>query len=159
MNKRGFQLSFSMIFSIIIIIAIVGVAFYAIIYFINLGKCTDISLFYQNFQEEVDKAWNSEIVRENFVGNLPSGIESVCFGDLNSEGSGEEYEVLSDFFRTRANTFLYPPENACEQVHRKIQHIDISELGWHCFEVRSGKVTIPLEKGSFDSLVKVKERL
>ena len=160
MRKRGsISLSFGMIFSIIIIIAIIGVAFYAISYFLNLGKCTEISLFYQNFQKEVDKAWSSEITRESFIGNLPGGIKSVCFFDRDATGAigvGEEYEALEDYFITRGNMFLYPPEDACNQVSKKAEHVDLSGLGgWHCFEVRDKKVRIPLEKGSFDALVRI----
>jgi len=158
-EKRGvISISFGMIFSIILIIAIIGVAFYAITYFLNLSKCTEIALFYQGFQEEVDEAWASEITRETFVGKLPGGIEAVCFYDRDAEsiGSGEEYDALKDYFITQGNMFLYPPENACEQVSRKALHIDLSGSGWHCFQVRNNKVDIPLEKGSFDALVKLK---
>jgi hypothetical protein len=163
-NKRGLQLTFGMIFSIIIIIAIVGVSFYAINYFLNLGKCTEISLFYQDFQKEVDKAWNSEITKETYIGNLPRKIESVCFLDREPEettvsfGVGEEYEVLEDYFRIGGNMFIYPPEETCNQVYKTVQHIDVSELdGWHCFPVRENRVEIPIDKGSFDALVKVKK--
>ena len=157
MHKRGLELTFSMIFSIIIIIAIVGVSFYAINYFLNLGKCTEISLFFKEFKDEVDKAWASEITRDTYIGKLPRKIESVCFHENNAIGTGEEYEELKDYFRIGGNIFLYPSEATCNQVYKKIQHVDLSELGWYCFPVRNNKVEIPLEKGSFDALVKVKK--
>ena len=159
MNKRGLQISFGIIFSIIIIIAIIGVAFYAISYFVDLGRCTDISLFHNDFQEEVNEIWNSEIARESFVGTLPGGIEAVCFKNPESQVNlrGGEYEELQDYFVTRGNTFLYPVESACGQESRIIDHLDLSELEWHCFGVREKQVRIPLEKGSFDSLVRVLE--
>ena len=153
-------MAFGMIFSIILIAAIIGVAFYAISYFLNLGKCTEISLFYQEFQDEVDEAWNSEITRDRFVGSLPGGIKAVCFYDKDPGGSPpnsrEEYEALEDYFRIGGNIFLHPPERACGQVTLTIKHINLSGLGdWHCFETEKGEVTIHLEKGSFDSLVKI----
>lgn len=158
-EKRGdLSMSFGMIFSIILIVAIIGVSFYAIKYFLNLGKCTEISLFYEEFQKEIDKAWNSEITKKNFIGKIPGKIEAVCFHNANAIGTGKEYEALKDYFVTRGNMFLYPPENSCEQASIKAEHLDLSELGWHCFEVRDGKATIPIEKGSFDALVKIKRQ-
>lgn len=160
-NKRGLELSFGLIFSLILIAAIIGVAFYAINYFLNLGSCTEVSLFYQNFQEEIDEAWNSEITRDRFLGDLPNGIKAVCFYDrdlgVNIEPGGEEFEALEGYTHIGGNTFLFPPERACKQVSRTTEHVDFLELGeWHCFPVEKGKVTIPFEKGSFDSLVKIK---
>ena len=143
----------------ILIAAIVGIAFYAIGYFLNLGKCTEVSLFYQNFQEEIDEAWNSEITRDRFSGDLPNGIKAVCFYDRNLglEGRGEEFEALEGYTHIGGNTFLFPPEKACKQISRTTKHVDFSELGeWYCFPTEKGKVTIPFEKGSFDSLVKIK---
>ena len=155
-NKRGdISLSFGFIFSIILIAAIVGIAFYAISYFVDLGNCTEISLFYNDFQNSVDDAWASEITKDVFVGTLPSGIESVCIGDVEQGIDTEEYRELSRYGRFEANVFLYPPKKACDEAYKKIEHINIEELGFECFQVRDGKVSIGLEKGSFDSLVRI----
>ncbi len=81
--KKGqgiFGMSFSMIFSIIIIIAIIGVAFYAITYFLNLSRCGQITTFYDDLQDEANQAWVSTNHRKVFEGSVPSGIEYVCFG-------------------------------------------------------------------------------
>ena len=60
MNKRGqIDISFGMIFSIILIIAVVGVAFYVINNFIELKKCTEIGLFYDDLKKYIDEAWQS----------------------------------------------------------------------------------------------------
>ena len=156
-GKRGaIDISFGMIFSLIIIIALIGVSFYAIRYFLNLQKCTEISLFYDEFQKEIDRAWNSEITKKTFAGSLPGGIKAVCFYETNAAGNGKEYEELKDYFITKGNMFLYPPENACSQEARKAKHVDLSELGWYCFPVRDREVNIPIEKGSFDALVRIK---
>ena len=83
MEKRGsVQLSFGMIFSIIIIIVTVSIAFYVIAYFLDLRKCTEIGLFYKDFQDKIDDIWKSEFASEEFVGRLPSGIDGVCLGNL-----------------------------------------------------------------------------
>lgn len=155
-RRGGIQLSFGMIFSIILIIAIIGVAFYAINYFVGLGKCTEVGLFYRELQDEIDRAWNSEITRDEFTGSLPGGVTNVCFGDVSSGGSGEIYDDLKRYGRADANVYLYPLEKACDQGFRKLEHVDFSEFGgFSCFDVESGRVSIGLEKGSSDSLVKL----
>jgi len=158
-DKGGaISLSFGFIFSVLVIAAIVAVAFYAISFFLNLGKCADISLFVQDLQENVDKAWSSEITKETFVGALPRSIESVCFWDGEGENAGQEFQEIRDFTRMdRYNMFFYPPENACDQAANKIEHVDLSVLGWHCFEVNNGKVEILLEKDSYNPLVVIKK--
>ena len=151
-------MSFSMIFSIFLIIAIIAIAFYTINYFLDLQRCTEISLFYQDFQDKVNIAWSSEITKREFTGSLPGGIKSVCFGNLNQPGVGEEYEELRKYRVYEANMFLYPIKKTCDLAHINVQHIDLSQLGsWHCFSIERGKVKIQLEKGSFDALVKIKE--
>src|SRR3989338_2426588 len=59
-EKRGLELSFSMIFSIIVIIAIVAVAFYMISYLLKLKNCTELGLFGRDLQDTIDRAWNSD---------------------------------------------------------------------------------------------------
>ena len=168
MKKKGaLSLSFGMIFSIIMIIAILGVAFYAISYFLNLQKCTTTSLFHQDFQNKINNAWSAEIVSEEFSLTLPKRIESVCFGSLNSPGdlSGETERIHEDLLRystlkqqENSNMFLHPQDKSCEMGYRTAKHIDLSELGeFTCFETRKGRVTFKIEKGSEDALVKVLE--
>lgn len=157
-KRGGIQLSFGMIFSIIIIIAIVGVAFYAIKHFLNLQKCTEISLFYDDLQKNIDRAWSSEITVEDYESKLPGSIDSVCFGDV-AAGSGKEALALRRYRSQGGNIFLYPPENACGHVFKEIKHVDLSALSssFVCFPTRSGKVSFGLEKRSFDTLVKITE--
>ncbi len=157
MDKRGFEMSFSFIFSVIIIAAIVFVAFYTIGKFFGVKSCTEQALFYEDFQEEVDRAWNSEIVSNTFNGRIPSGIEKVCLGDLNVSDNSREYRDLSRYRYSGGNTFLWPPEKACDDlVANEIEHLGFAYNGIMCFEVVNGRVSIPLEKGSFDSVVRVK---
>ena len=64
MEKRGqIQISFGMIFSIIIIIAIVAVSIYVITIFLDFNKCGKVVLFYEDLEEEIQKAWESPSYR------------------------------------------------------------------------------------------------
>lgn len=153
-------MSFGMIFSIILIIAIIAVAFYAITYFLDLSECAEIGLTYQDLKSEVDKAWNSEVYGDVFSGGLPKGIDEVCFGklDLTFFGFKEEYDSIARVFRhSEDNLFLYPPSGGCgkESASFNLEHAETSEF--FCVPVVEREFSVRLEKGSFDSLVKLSE--
>lgn len=165
MGKRGLhfkkaqlELSFSMIFSIIIIIAILAVAFYVITYFLNLSSCTDIGLFYNDLQTRVDKAWASEITQEVVSIKLPTSIKEVCVGQLNGTGVSqykEEYDFLRRYAILGKNVFLYPSSSACDVklAYYNLQHSTTDTF--FCTPVQGGQVKLKLTKGSFDALVRV----
>ena len=171
MNKRGQEvlgMSFGMIFSIILIIAIIGVSFYAITYFLNLNKCTKVGFFFQDIQEQIDSAWTSDISRKSFnikQGNafeLPKGITNVCFGTLSLPSQTERDNNLKnelDFYNNNIenNVFLYPTEKACngELFTLKIEHFQTSNDKFFCVQIIDNKLEINLRKDTSDSLVKL----
>lgn len=168
-RKGAIEISFGMIFSIIIIVAIVGVATYAIVYFLDLGKATEMSLFHQKFQETIDDVWSASITDKVVSFTLPAGIELVCFGDLSSNSWDINYEderrnlirYASNYDKQNTNRFIYPIEKAGDFAYKKVDKIDLSELGtgtdFECFETRNREIRVRLEKDTFDSLVKVKK--
>ena len=166
MNKRGaIELSFGMIFSIIIMIAIIGVAVYAITAFLNIGKTSQIALFHQRFQETVDEIWSSSITNKIVSFSVPGSVEFVCFGNLAGNSYNPEYEdefkelkrYSSGFEQQSTNRFLYPPGKVGQLTYKKVDKVDLTGLtnGFDCFEVRDGNVRIRLQKTEFDSSVKV----
>ncbi|PXY71525.1 hypothetical protein CXX78_00570 [Candidatus Parvarchaeota archaeon] len=158
MEKRGsVQLSFGMIFSIIIIIVTVSIAFYVIAYFLDLRKCTEIGLFYKDFQDKIDDIWKSEFASEEFVGRLPSGIDGVCLGNLVDGERTPEYDQIEKYTRlpNDNNFFFYPPEKTCDISEAKLNHVNFEDPYWKCFPVENGKVKIKLEKETFDPLVRI----
>ncbi|MEK6855141.1 MAG: hypothetical protein AABX73_02880 [Nanoarchaeota archaeon] len=174
MIKRGkkaqttFGLSFGMIFSIILIIAFVSVAFYAIAHFLSLNKCTQVGLFLTDLQKEIDRAWTSGSYKDTFEGSLPSSgffaakITHVCFGLLTSPTApGSKSEELNSKFESYysnsdSNIFLEPPESACngKLAKKKLQHIQTSEF--FCLPA-NGKLRVRIEKGATDTLVAIKK--
>ena len=166
MNRRGaIELSFGMIFSVIIMIAIIGVAVYAITAFLQIGKTSQLSLFHQEFQDTVDDVWSSSITNKVVSFAIPNSVELVCFGSLAGSSYNPRYEneftelkrYSSGFEQQNTNRFLYPPQKAGELAYKKVDKIDLAELtnGFDCFEVRDGKVRIRLEKTEFDSSVRI----
>jgi|SRR3989344_4556923 len=164
MKKGSIEISFGMIFSIIIIIALIGVAVYAITAFLKFSSVAQMGLFYEEFQNNVDDVWSSATTNRIFYFSMPSSINFVCFGSIANNIDAGRYnsqlkalrDVSSGFQQQNTNTFLYPPEKAKDLAFKKIDKIDTSSLGeFDCFEVKSGKVGIRLSKGEFESLVKV----
>ncbi len=166
MNRTGsIELSFGMIFSIIIMVAIIGVAVYAISAFLDIGQTSQFGLFHQQFQETIDEVWASSITDKVSSFSLPSSIELVCFGSLSGNIFNPEYEdefkelkrYSSNFEQQNTNRFLYPSDKGGEFTYKKIGKIDLSAMnGFDCFEVKSGVLKIRLVKEEFDALVKIK---
>lgn len=163
MKKGVMEISFGMIFSVIIIIAIIGVGVYAITTFLQIGKSTQIGLFHEKFSETVEEIWASAITNRVVSFSISNSIEYVCFGSLES-GSGGRYaaqftklrEHSSGFEQQNTNMFLYPPDKAEDFAYKKAEKVDLSSLGgFDCFSVEDGIVRIRLSKNEFDSLVKV----
>lgn len=165
MMKRGsIEISFGMIFSIIIIIALIGVAVYAITAFLDFSGSAQMGLFYQEFQDSVNNVWSSATTNRVFTFTVANSIDFVCFGNIAGNIDAGQYNVQlnklregsSSFQQQNTNTFLYPPDKAGDLAFKKIDKIDTTTLDdFDCFEVESGKVRIRLFKGEFDSLVKI----
>jgi len=152
MNKKGqIQISFGMIFSIIIVIATVAIGFYVINYFLNLSSCTKTGLFWNSLTDETDKAWNTDMTQTIFKGNVPSGVEYVCFGNLSSRTgidskSTEILLELQTFGENDKNSFIYPPKKACELAFYDLKHSRFDNF--FCVPAKSGVVDIKI---SFDA--------
>lgn len=156
MQKRGqLEISFGVIFSIIIIIATIAIAGYFIQKFISTSGCVDVQLFYSDIQKEVDSVWKSPIAQNPFTINAPRGIEAVCFGNL-SIGLPTAYKDLEKYSSVSENVFLYPTKKACsgQNAYAKIEHIHPEVLV--CAPVVNGKIAIVFSKeSSSETFVKV----
>ena len=163
-GKRGqevFGMSFGVIFAIILIVAILAVGFYVISYFLNLQKCTETALLYNDLQAEVDNAWKSSIYQDIFEAKTPRGITYLCFGSLRADGgvdNSRKNEII-DYGDplTDDNMFIYPPTKACsaELYSYKLSHVAID--GFFCVKSENGEANIKMSKGGFDSLVKIEK--
>ena len=165
LNKKAqgvFGMSFGMIFSIILIIFFIIVAFIAIKAFLNTQKCAQIGIFASDLQDEVDKTWNSQKADFEFKARLPTKIKYVCFANLDDSITatgimGNIGRELGRYQGYVANLFLYPPENACDMVAHDINHIDldkiISQKNPYCVVVDDGNINLHISKDFSDRLV------
>jgi hypothetical protein len=157
MKKKGqIDLSFGFIFGIILIVIIIAVAFYVISYFLSLSRCSDAGLFYNNLQDEIDKAWAGGGSLKVFTDKLPSNLQSVCFGNLTLGNplvdSRNQYEALSIFKNGGFNTFLYPTNKACASLaKKKLSHIKVDRF--FCVNVQNSQASLNISKNTSDALL------
>lgn len=159
-GKRGQQLMsmpFEIIFSIILIVAFIVVAFIAINHFLSLGKCAGVGQFYEDFQAKINSAYSSQMSDFNYSLSLPSGIEKVCFGNLTDTITNQgDYELLTNYEYYGANVFLIPAEKACDMPYKSIANLDVGKIivngNPYCVDASS---TIKIKKGFYDKLVSI----
>lgn len=165
-GKRGqgiFGLSFSMIFSIILIVFILAVAFIAIQWFLGFQATSQVGLFGEDFQAAVTEAWNAQSANFRFNSTLPSAVEAVCFINFSSPVSGadpietriyEEEKFGGVEFKN--NFIIYSPNKDYDGLESKvIRHITLPSSNPYCIPVRGGDVSIELTKDFGEPLVKV----
>jgi len=156
-NKRGMMdLPFGLIFSIILIVVFIVVAFIAIRYFLNLGKCSQVGLFYQDFENKINTAWKSTSTSDLFKVSLPSGIDKVCFANMSARITNTQDGSLIRSYSPDSNLFLIPMSATCEMPQKIIAHLNIAEItktkNPYCI---SSKSDIKIKKGIYDKFVLV----
>lgn len=162
-NKKAqgiFGISFGTIFSVILIVFFIVIAFIVIKSFLNTQKCARIGIFIDNFENEVKDAWNSQSSSFESSGNLPSNLDYVCFANLSENFNGDNFDIENEiglYQGQNANLFLYPNKNTCNMPYHNIEHLDIEKItalkNPYCIVVNKGKIKIQIEKGFNDALV------
>jgi len=138
-KKAQLNISFGMIFSIILIIAFIAFAFYAIKTVLNWQSSLQIETFMNDLQIDVDKIWKGIPETQTVDYSLPNKITFICFQD-------SEFENLRFISK--------------EIIRGKIiQHIDIGktllEKEEFCIQNINGKVIFKLVKNSGEIFVKI----
>jgi len=139
-NRSGqLNLSFGMIFSIVLIIVFLAFGFYAITKFIDLQNSVQIENFLRDFQKDVDTMWKSREGSQIISYPLPSKISAVCFKD-------DELQNLEFISGTIIKGDL-------------IENLDIAKITQeedpYCIQNVKGKVTLKIVKDFGETLVRV----
>lgn len=139
-NRKGqMNISFGMIFSIILIIIFLAFGVYAITKFLDLQKSIQIEKFLSDLQEDIDKMWKSPQGSQPITYTLPTNIVSVCF-------KTDEFQNL---------------EFNSERLIRgkNIKNIDLANItsqeNPYCIPNIKGKVSIVLKKDYGETLVRI----
>ena len=144
---------FGVIFAIILIVVFVVIAFIAIGYFLDIGECSGVGMFYDELQNVVREATRGQSSEVGFDIDLPSGIKFVCFANLSAEitNHGVEYDAIRNYDVYDANVFLVPPEKTCNMQWKLIDRINVSRItessNPYCVDVDDGFV---VKKGFYD---------
>jgi hypothetical protein len=154
MGKRGqIDLSFGLIFSVILIIAFLGFAIYAIINFLGMQQKIQVSTFIKDLQNDVDVFWKSTQSVDTITYSLPTKIEKVCFINTALPKRGTDagiYEELERRLGKDSNLIFYPLGSSKALYSANIEHIDLTNMTKTknplCFVNKNGKTNITLEQ-------------
>src|SRR3989338_2314213 len=151
MKEKGqLQLSFGMIFSIIIIIATLAVAFYVIRVFLTTSDCEQIQILYRDLDKEVDAVWRSPAAQTTFIHDVPSSIRSLCFGDprlLSPKKYPRESAELARYAFPDRNVHA-TPENDCGKSATAHSLAHVSFTSPFCVSPIKGKISLKLSKSN-----------
>lgn len=156
---------FSVIFSIILIVFFIVIAFIVIRAFLDSKNCAQEGIFIDNLKEDVKKAWNEAKNEFTFKADLPTGIDYVCFVDFESnlKGPHSNDDVawnIGVYTDSGSNLVFYPREKGCNMPHHFIDHLDIEAITTvenpYCISVVDGKINIRIIKEYNDRLVRLR---
>jgi len=164
MQRKGqTELSFSMIFSIILIIFFLVAAFYAIKTFLGFRDTATAGKFYSDLQSDIDNIWgNSAFSSGQHDYIVPGGINLVCFVDFSSPATGPNSGIYTKLkfgtYNDSDNLVVYPLQNN-NFDSKTINHIDLSGItsgeNPYCIQTSNGKVSMILKKDYSQSLITV----
>lgn len=163
-SKRSqLQISFGMIFSIILIIIFIALAVYVIVVVLGMKKCAGTGLFKEDLQQEIDRAWYSDDMAFSKDFSLPSQIQKVCFVNVSKFQKGEyknEYDEFRKFGSRKLNMYFSPLTEACSgQQGFEINHIALDKItetnNPYCLVNKNGAVSIKIEKAFNEAFVKI----
>ena len=148
-NKDAkFQISFGMLFSIIIIIFTIAIAVYAINYFLKLKSCTELVGFYDSLKENVDRVYASNFAEQTLKLSVPGETLEVCFGNISEAKTRypDEYKELERLSTRGYNVYLYPSVKKCSQTQPGIKIDRVYVDKFFCQDIMSNKLDIKLIK-------------
>jgi hypothetical protein len=161
-GRGQINMSFGMIFSIILIVVFIAFAFYAIGKFLDIQKSAKTGLFIQSLESDIDKMWKSTEGSQTMEYSLPGSIDYVCFADFSSQKKGQWqdfYNSLRTVHFEDENMFFYPVGSAGGIDSKKIDNINLDEMtkneNPYCIKNSDGKVSLTVKKGFDEALVTI----
>ncbi|MDP3986893.1 MAG: hypothetical protein Q8P81_01565 [Nanoarchaeota archaeon] len=166
MLKNGqVEMSFGMIFSIILIVVFFAFAFYAIKTFLKINDSAQSGQFISDLQSDIDGIWRSVEGSQEKEYSLSAKIERVCFVDFDPDigRRGKDmniYPELSRIYHGNENLVFYPVGSS-DVGSARIENINIVEITLEenpfCIDNLKG-VQIKLIKNSDEALVRIERQ-
>jgi len=162
-KKAQMEMSFGMIFTIILIVAFLGFTFFAITKFLNYRDKLQIAQFGTGLQDNVNTLWRSSEGSQNYEYNLPGKVQAICIWNYHAQPSAGMTEVKNDIERDytgEENTFFYPHESSGNLEALTIKNLDVEKTtkteNPYCLKNKNGKVSLVIIKESIsDTKVKI----
>lgn len=140
MDRRGaLEISFGMIFSIILIIVFLSFAFYGIKKLISVQETAMVYQFKEDLQNDINKIWNGPQGQQPVKYKLPNKIEGICI---------ENYESQNFYFIPKGKFSGGILDNIDEKN-------TLGNSGSLCFENKDGYVSMTLKKDFGENLVTI----
>lgn len=163
-NKGQVNMSFGMIFSIILIIAFLAFGFYAIKTFLAFQDKVTEGKFYSDLQADITSKYGSAFSSQNFTYSLPSSVKFVCIADFGSSAKGSNSSIYGDIRRAytgNENIFFYPVGFNGYQA-KALNYLNMSGIvsadNPYCIKTANGKVSVVLKKGYNEALVTISRK-
>jgi len=155
-----FGMSFTMIFSILLIIFFVVAAFIAIKFFLGIQKKAQLGLALQGLQSKIDEAWNAGSASIPYNVTLPSGIEYACLANLSAHLSSGVSSVERAIFEgtvygggsVNVNFILWPPESAGDLAFTTLKNVQYEKKNPYCFTIKNRMLNLRIEKKADSAL-------
>ena len=160
-KRAQIDLSFGMIFSIILIICFVVFAFYVINNLLRTKGTTEAAIFAGDLQDKVNEFWTSSGGSETTSFNVPQKTEKICFIDFSSPStiSSEIYEEFERISEKENDLIFYPRDSAKGFNSVKIDNINLEQItateNPYCIPTKDSKVTLKIKKDFNEKLVMI----
>ncbi len=144
-NKQAqTQLSFGMIFSIILIIAFISFAVYGIAKFLDTVNFAKVEKFKNDFQADIERIWKGSGTSQEVDYLIPKKIKQVCFAD-------DDYK----------NMYFAPLDLEYEGI--LLEHVNFEETLKHsrgtpkklCIATSDGQIYMTIKNSYGESLVTI----
>ena len=165
MVKKGqLNLSFGMIFSIILIIVFLTFTFYVITKLVGGGENAQLAKFTNDLQNNIDRAWVGSQASDTNEYKIPKKVELVCLIDFSEDSDGSPsnkdlYEELELEYFEEGNLVIYPVDAGGSFGSNVLEHINLTEIvdgeNPYCIESNKGEISITIKKDYGETLVKI----
>ncbi|MEM2933123.1 MAG: hypothetical protein QW622_02875 [Candidatus Pacearchaeota archaeon] len=148
-GKRGFELSFTFLFSLILIAVFIFVAIWAIKNFLELKDSTMIRTSINDINTVVIEVWQAEEAQriETFI--FPTTVTQICFANLSQLKTSTDLDPYKSLYKnTDKNLFVLPFKLRNKYNLEGAYAIKCGEVNClnfttpTCFNVVKGKVTL-----------------
>ena len=163
-KKAQLELSYGMIFSVILIAVFLFVAIFAIMHFMNIGKLVETGVFIKDLQNEINRIWTSaggeDIVFSKKINS--ETLQYICFFNQQKEAKGEFKDFSAELKRysgSKTNNLHFYPASDSNFSPLEIKHIDIEKItkdsNPYCIKLKDKEIKLRLQKSLSDTLVTI----